>query len=118
MSVLDRLPLDDVEALIVHAFNQVRTVEEIWVRYVADGDVVVIGEVAPRKCRVYFGFSIFSEVAAQRIREIRDGEFAQHVHGRNLAFEFVGMPVGVIPEDRPSRIWKRGTDDEQRGIFE
>ena len=119
MSTLDRLPIDDVEQLIVNAFSEVRTVEEIWIRYVTDaGKVAVVGEVAPRKCRVYIAFSIITDAAAQRIREIRDGEFAQHLYGRNLAFEFVGMPLGTAPADRPSRIWKKETDDEQRGVLE
>jgi len=119
VSQLDRMPIDDVELLIVNAFSQVRTVEEIWIRYVVDdAGVAVLGEVAPRKCRVYFAFNIVTSAAGQRIREIRDGEFAQHLHGRNLAFEFVGMPLGTMPPDQPSRIWKKETDDEQRGIYE
>lgn len=78
----------------------------------------IIGDAAPRTCRVYFTFSLLAEQYFQRVAEIRDGEFAQHVQGRRMTFEFVGVPRGIVPPGAPSRIWQKGIDDEQRGILD
>jgi len=96
---LDRLPVDDIEKTIVNAFKDVSTVEAIWVRYVP----------TPPLTRVYLTLTLINPSHIARLREIKEGEFTQHMRAKapGMSFEFKAIGRVVIPPDMPSRIWRR-----------
>ena len=99
---LDRPPFGKVEQELVNGFQQVATIEEIWVREV---NPMLTGN----ECsllRVYLAFSSMdapSRELADRIEEA----YRLRMHYEKMDFEFHHIPYGKIPKSLPCRIWKR-----------
>lgn len=99
--MLDREPLGELEQQLVNGFPAIETLEEIWVR---ERHTALTGGYP--KLKIYLAFGVI-DARGRELTERIANEFQHRNYWQKIDFDFEVIPVGTIPKDLPSRIWKR-----------
>lgn len=99
--LLDREPLGKYEQELVNGFQEISTLEAIWVR---DVPPQITGSYPIM--RVYLAFSVMDAGSRHLADRIQEAYEVRH-HWAAVEFKFSHIPADRIPADVPARIWKR-----------